>query len=170
MISRKGDEIKYDSVEWAGVTIDYSWCYSRRKTLGIKIGHNKLVSVRVPLRTTIKDIRAYVTSRAEWIIKIWKKLEMQTTRTLQGYSRGSILMYRGEAYRLEFTMGRHSSIFLYDDLMILTVPNIPSEDTVRRMITNWYRKEAVEMVKERSVECHKMMQCQGIPLPPITIR
>lgn len=167
---RKGDEIKYDSVECAGVTIDYSWCHSRRKTLGIKINHNKSISVRVPLRTRIKDIRAFVISRAEWIFKVWKKLELQTTKHQQDYIRGSIFMYSGEAYRLEFTTGQHSSILLYDDLMILTAPNIPSEDAVRRIITNWYRKQAVEIVKERSVDCHKMMRDQGIPLPPITIR
>lgn len=34
-MTSKGDDINHDSVEWAGVTIDYNWCHSRRKTLGI---------------------------------------------------------------------------------------------------------------------------------------
>ena len=38
------------------------------------------------------------------------------------------------------------------------------------MITHWYRKKAEEIVKERSIECHHLMQAEGIPLPPITIR
>ncbi len=79
-------------------------------------------------------------------------------------------MYQGEAFRLEFTTGVRRSLRLHDGLMILTVPEIPSEETVQRMIDSWYRKQALLIVKERSIECHRRMQDEGIPLPPITIR
>lgn len=79
-------------------------------------------------------------------------------------------MYQGEPYRLEFTMGQEGSIFLHDGLLIMTVSEILPEESFRKKIDDWYRKQAIEIVKERSVECHLLMRDQGIPLPYIAIR
>jgi predicted metal-dependent hydrolase len=166
----KVEEIKYDSVELEGITIAYNWCRSRRRTLGITVRKDKSVSVRVPLRTDTKDVRAFVTSRVEWVLKVWKKLDKYQTPQQQGYVRGAVFMYQGEAYRLEFTKGLRRSLQLHDDLLILTSPEMPPEDTVSKMITHWYRKQAEATVNIHSIECHHLMQAEGIPLPPITIR
>ena len=111
----RGDNIKQDSIECAGITIAYSWCHSRRRTLGITVRPDMSVSVRVPLRTTIKDVRAFVTSRAEWALKVWKKMNGQSPPQQQGYERGAVFMYLGEAYRLEFTKGMRSTLQLNRD-------------------------------------------------------
>ena len=169
-MASKGDEIKYDSVEWSGVVIDYSWCHTRRRTLGITIRADKSVLVRVPLRTPVKDVRKFVTSRAEWVLKVWKKLDKRLPQLQQYYSRGAEFMYLGETIRLEFSKGTDQTLQLHNGLLLLTTPDIPSEETVRRMITHWYRKNAEDLVKKRSIECHKLMQAEDIPLPSITIR
>lgn len=163
-------EIRNDSVEWGGVTIPFSWCHSRRRTLGITIRPDRSVSVRVPMRTPLREIRAFVTGRGEWILKVWEKLAAGPPRQQQEYGRGALFMYRGEAYRLEFSTAPHTALFLHDRLMILTSPELPTEDTVREMIGNWYRKQALEIVNERAIECHRKMREEGIPLPPVTIR
>lgn len=79
-------------------------------------------------------------------------------------------MFQGNAFRLEFATGPHPSLYLHDGFLMLVVPDLPSEETVRRMVDSWYRKQAIEIMKERSIECHRMMSGEGIPLPPITIR
>ena len=169
-MASKGDEIKYDSVEWSGVVIDYSWCHTRRRTLGITIRADKSVLVRVPLRTPVKDVRKFVTSRAEWVLKVWKKLDKRLPQHQQYYSRGAEFTYLGETIRLEFSKGTDQTLQLHNGLLLLTAPDIPSEDTVRRMITHWYRIQAEDLVKKRSIECHNLMQAEEIPLPSITIR
>ena len=166
----KSDTVKHDSVKWSGVTIAYSWCHSRRKTLGITIRPDKSISVRVPPRTTVGEIRRFVIQRAEWVVKTWKKLDIRSTKPEQYYGRGAIFRYRGESFRLEFTTGPHSSELLHDGFLIMTVTEVPSEELVRKRIDAWYRKQAAEIVQERSVACHRLMQEQGIPLPTITIR
>lgn len=166
----RGDEIKYDTVACGGAAISYGWCHSHRKTLGITVRPDKSVSVRVPLRTSVKDIRSFVASRAEWVLTEWKKLDAQPTQKPQDFGRGAVFMYQGNAYRLEFTKGLRRSLHLHDDLLILTAPEILSEENVRRMIDRWYRKQAFDAVNERSIECHHRMLEEGIPLPPITIR
>lgn len=169
-VASRGDEIKYDSVEWAGVTITYMWCHSRRRTLGVTVRPDKSVSVRVPLRTPVKEIRAFVTRRAEWVLKVWRKQDARPSQQQQGYGSGAVFMFQGKEYRLEFETGSRRTLHLREGFLVLTAPEIPPEETVRRMIDNWYRKQALEIVKDRSIECHRMMQGEGIPLPPITIR
>jgi predicted metal-dependent hydrolase len=164
------DEMRHETVNWAGETIDFSWCHSRRRTLGITIHPNKSVSVRVPLRTPVKEIRAFVTRRAEWVLKVWNKLDAKPSRQEQGYSCGAIFIYQGDEYRLEFETGKRRSLQLRGGFLVLTTPEMPAEETVRRMVDIWYRKKALDLVKERSVECHRMLQGECIPLPPITIR
>ncbi|HXE95678.1 MAG TPA: SprT family zinc-dependent metalloprotease [Dongiaceae bacterium] len=166
----RDDEIRYDSVEWAGVTVAYSWCHSRRRTLGITVRPDKSVSVRVPLRTPAKEIRAFVTHRAEWVLKVWKKLDAGPGRHQQCYCSGALFMYQGKALRLEFEQDESRSLCLRDRLLVLTAPETPAEETVRTMVDAWYRKQAAVIVRERSLECHRMMSGEGIPLPPITIR
>jgi predicted metal-dependent hydrolase len=124
----------------------------------------------VPIRTPVNEVRKFVQHRAGWVLKVWKKLGTRTTKLQQDFGRGAVFMYRGEPYRLEFTLGQDSSIFLHDGLLIMTVPEILPEETVRKRIEVWYRKQAIEIVKERSAECHLMMSDQGIQLPYIAIR
>lgn len=169
-VACRGDEIRHDLIERAGVTIEYSWCHSRRRTLGITVRPDKSVSVRVPLRTPLKTIRGFVVRRADWVQKVWNNLDAEPVQSEQGYGRGSIFMYQGQALRLEFETGGCCSLQQRGQFLVLTAPEIPPEETIRRLIDGWYRKQALEIVKERSIECHRMMQATGIPLPAITIR
>jgi hypothetical protein len=138
--------------------------------MGITIRPDRTVSVRVPLRTPVKEIRSFVTQWAEWVLKVLKKLNTRPTQVRHGYSRGSEFMYRGEIFNLELTKGLRKSIQLHAGLLLLTTPDILPEDTVRRMIDNWYREQALIIFKERSTACHNMMLEECLPLPPITIR
>ena len=134
------------------------------------VNPDKSVSVRVPLRTPLGDIRAFVAQRGEWVAKVRKKLDARPVRQLQEYCRGAVFMFRGSPFRLEFATGPRTSLHLHDGLLVLVVPEVPSEETVRRVVDNWYRTQAIEIIKERSIVCHRMMGDEGIPLPPITIR
>ena len=164
------NETGYDTVESAGAAIEYSWCRSRRRTLGITVRPDKLVAVRAPLRTPLREIRAFVAQRGEWVVKVWRKLDARPARQLQEYGRGAVFMFQGSEYRLEFAAGPRASLHLHDGLLVLVVPEMPSEESVRRMVEGWYRKQASRIIKERSIECHRLMGDEGTPLPPVTIR
>lgn len=164
------DDIRQDSVEWNGVTIAYSWCHSRRRTLGMRVRPDRSVSVRVPLRTPLRDVRDFVSRRAEWVLKVWKRQGEKPVHQQQGYACGSMFLFQGQAYCLEFAEGGRCSLELRDDCLLLSSPETPSHETVRRMVESWYRKQALLIFSERAVSCHALLQDEGIPLPPITIR
>lgn len=99
------DEIRHDSVEWRGVTIAYSWCHSRRRSLGMTVRPGKSVAVRVPLRTPLKEVRAFVVRRAEWVLKVWKQQDEKPVQQQQDYGHGALFMFQGQVCRLEFATG-----------------------------------------------------------------
>lgn len=131
------NETAHDTVELAGVAIEYSWCRSRRRTLGITVRPDRSVAVRVPLRTPIREVRAFVAQRGEWVVKVWEKLDAQPPRQLQEYGRGAVFMFQGNGYRLEFAAGPRPSLHLHDGMLVLVVPEMPSEESVRRMVDGW---------------------------------
>jgi predicted metal-dependent hydrolase len=97
-------------------------------------------------------------------------LDAKPDQQEQGYGRGAAFMYQGQVYRLEFETDDCCSLRLRDGFLVLSAPETLSEEVVRTMIGDWYRKQAAEIIKERSVACHRLMQGEGIPLPPVTIR
>jgi predicted metal-dependent hydrolase len=131
---------------------------------------DKSVAVRVPLRTPLKEVRAFVARRAEWVLKVWERQDARPVQQQQGYGSGSLFMFRGQACCLEFATGTPRSLRLRDDVLLLTSPEAPTEETVREMVNSWYREQALAIVTERSIACHRLLQGEGIPLPPITIR
>jgi len=169
-VASSSEENRQDSVEWEGVVIAYSWCRSRRRTLGITVRPDRSIAVRVPLRTPVREIRAFVSRRAKWVLKVWERQDAGPGRQEQDYCSGALFMYQGHAFRLEFETGGRLSLQLRDGLLVLTAAEIPPEEAVRRMVDGWYRKQALEIVRERSIECHRLLQGEGIPLPAITIR
>jgi predicted metal-dependent hydrolase len=103
-------------------------------------------------------------------VKVWKKQEGKSVRPKQGYGRGDVFMYQGNELRLEFTMSPRHSVHLHEGLLLLSAPEVPSDDSVRKLILSWYRRQAHRLVAERSMACHHIMQNEQIPLPPITFR
>lgn len=59
------------------MTIDYELIYSKRKTLAIQIKEGGKVVVRAPMRTSRKQVEAFLTEKQEWIRKYLEKAGAQ---------------------------------------------------------------------------------------------
>jgi predicted metal-dependent hydrolase len=164
------DNLNFDSVVFNGTTFHFSYCHSRRRTLGITVRPDKSLSVRVPLRTPVKEIRDFVTRRADWVIKVWDRLDARPAKQQQAYEDGALFLLEGRTFRLEIREDVRESVQPWDGRLLLSTPEPHSEKTIRTIIEKWYRRQAFEIIQERAGICHRMMQPEGIPLPPITIR
>lgn len=160
----------WDVVRCNGTAIGYTYCHSRRRTLGITVRPDKSVSVRVPLRTPVAEIRDFVIRRAAWVMKVWKKLDDAPPEQRQRYESGALFLLQGKAYRLEIEAGGKYAVDIRDGLLVVTAPEMPTEEKICQLVDGWYRRQAVELFRERAIACHLMMQAEGIPLPPVTIR
>ena len=158
-----------DCVEQNGVSVTYRWCHSRRRTIGITVRQDKSVSVRAPLRTPFADIRNFVVRHIDWIEKIRRKLDSRSSKAEQNYTNGSLFLFQGKSFKLLAEEGSEDRIRLLDETLMIRTPD-HSEVKIMRMIELWYREQAGVIFATRAIECHRLMQCENIPLPRIIIR
>jgi predicted metal-dependent hydrolase len=159
-----------DSVISNGIVIPYRYCHSRRRTLGITVRPDKSVSVRVPLRTPLHEIRAFVAGRAAWIAKVWAEFDRRSPVQLQSYADGATFLFQGSEYRLVLETGPLEAVRLQGKSLVVTTTDQTSPARLPGVVDAWYLERAREIFGVRLIACHRRMQPEGIPLPPVTIR
>ncbi len=159
-----------DTVVSDGVVIPYRYCHSRRRTLGMTIRPDKSVSVRVPLRTPLHDIRDFVGKRAAWIAKVWANFDRQPPVLPQSYANGAAFLFQGAEYSLAQEPGPAESVRLQGDSLVVTTTDQSTPSRLPELVDAWYRERAREVFSERLIECQCRMLLEGIGLPPVVIR
>lgn len=159
-----------ETVVCNGVSITFLYCHSRRRTLGMTVGPDKSVRVRVPLRTPLHAIREFVARQAAWIARTREKIDRQPAAAPQSYANGAIFLFRGGEYRLALAQGPLEEVQIREGALVVTLPDEPSPSRLARLVHAWYREQASEVFQGRLIECHRRMQLEGTPLPPLVIR
>ncbi len=159
-----------DAVVCEGGIVPFSYCRSRRKTLGITIRPDKSVAVRAPLRTPLQDIRDFVSRQSAWVMKIWQRLDCQTPKPRQSYDRDAIFLFQGRECTLRIEYGATEAVSLHGDALVVRTPQQHDSAQLRGLINSWYREQALELFSKRAIECHRRMQAESLPFPPIVIR
>lgn len=162
--------MREDTVVSDGVPITYRYCHSRRRTLGMTVRPDRSVTVRVPLRTPLHEIREFVAARASWVQRVWERFERRSPAQPQRYEEGATFLYRGEARALTLRHGAPESVRLSDSSLVVTLPEGSSPRRLPELVDAWYRERAAEVFAERLAACHRRMFAEGVPLTPVTIR
>ena len=159
-----------DCVECNGMAIPFMYCRSRRRTLGMTVRPDKSVVVRVPLRTSLEDIRDFVSRRGAWIAKVWREFDSRLPVPSQVYESGAIFWFQGRGCALTLVQAAAESVVLRGNLLVVAAQDELDALDIRRLIDAWYRDQAQNIFREREIECHRRMEAEGFPIPPIVIR
>lgn len=153
-----------------GVTIPFRFCRSRRRSLGLTVRGDKSVWVRVPLRTPPEEIRAFVARKADWIRKVWQRLDSRPPQNAQEFRDGATFPYQGREYLLRVERGSGEAVALRGDELVVRTGGGDGPERLAGMIGAWYRERARELFGERLLACHRGMADEGLPLPAMVIR
>jgi predicted metal-dependent hydrolase len=153
-----------------GVTISFCYCRSQRRSLGLTIRPDKSVWVRVPLRSSQDEIRAFVARKAGWIRMVWQRLDNRPSKSGQEFRRGAMFPYQGREYPLRVEQGGDDGVALRGDELVVRTNGGEEPDRLAGVIDAWYRERAVVLFGERVRECLRRMVGESLPLPPIVIR
>jgi len=167
---RRQSHLCPDSIESDGTVIPFLYAHSRRRTLGMTVGPDKSVIVRVPLRVPLGEIRDFVSRRAAWIVRVWREFDSRPPTPSQSYDSGASFLFQGKRYGLTLERGAAESVSLRGDELVVTTPGEPHVSGIRRLIDVWYRNQALHIFREREIECHRRMGEKGMSLPAIVIR
>lgn len=131
---------------------------------------DRSVWVRVPLRTPLDEIRGFVLRKADWIQKVWQRLDSCRPKSGQSFRSGAIVPYQGREYLLRVERGTGEAVALRGDELVVRTSGGDDHEQLAGVIDAWYRGRAVELFRERARECHRRMEAEALPLPPIVIR
>ena len=133
-------------------TITYNLIRSKRKTIAIHITKNATVEVRAPLRTSQKEIDAFVNCKREWINKHQNRIEqVQEQKTSFTLTYGEQVYLCGKAYSIIAKEGNHAG---FDGQYFYLPPNLSGEE-IRQTIIQLYKKIAKTLLTNRTLEYAK---------------
>ena len=156
--------------QYGTTTISYELNYTKRKTLGINVYPDTTVEVIAPLDADKEIIEEKLLKRAKWIVKQINYFKgLAHNPIIKEYVSGETHYYLGRAYRLKVTEAKEQNVKLIGRFFHIQTPTQHREQ-IKKLLTNWYRKQAVRKFKERLDICYKQMLREEIKYPDLEIR
>jgi predicted metal-dependent hydrolase len=157
-------------INYGSKSIEYTLTFATRKSLGIKVKPNGLVSVTAPTDANISDINKKVKSKANWILKQQAFFCSYKPFTPQRkYLNGETHLYLGRQYKLQIIEDTINEIKLYRGSMIMKT-KINNPDYLEKRLNEWYKEKAIlhfEELLDNSLEIFKKYK---IEKPVLEIR
>ncbi len=141
-----------DSITCEHGVIDYVVVRSkrRRKTLSLTVDEISNTRVSVPMRTSRRDIQAFVKKHASWIVRA--RAARRAGPPPMQFNSGETIPYLGRQLLLEVVEGTRSrpSVHLEAECVRITAPaGLDSESratALRQALVRWYREQATEHI------------------------
>ena len=159
------------SIEYGTTAIHYDIIFGQRKTLGIDVSPDQRVTVKAPVGTSREEIESRVKKRAPWILRQQREFESYPPELPpRQYVSGESHRYLGKQYRLKVIEDEDESVKLTRGRFFVHVHDKQDTARVKKLLDNWYRKQARRIFEERLDECYPKVKRFGVPYPELTIR
>lgn len=157
-------------VNYGSKSIQYKLSFAARKSLGIKVLPDGLVTVVAPNEASIAEINKKVKSKANWIVKqqAFFYSYMPKTQKRQFVS-GETHLYLGRQYKMEICKDNFNEIKLYRGKMIITTKKINPE-YLEKKLNEWYKEKAIILFEELVIKALERFTKYNLEKPEIEIR
>jgi hypothetical protein len=118
---------------------------TRRKTIALVIEKDGSLTVRAPLRVSMKFIREFTGTHARWIRKNQEKVRARAPALERKFAAGETFLYLGEEYPLEFVSVQKARLILDGGFRMAESARREGKEVFER----WYRARAKELLPER---------------------
>jgi predicted metal-dependent hydrolase len=150
--------------------INFSISYSNRKTLGIAVYPDSKVHITAPLNAPMDIIHKRLERKASWILKkIRRYSRMDIVHREIEWVSGETMYYLGRQYRLKIQKGVHE-IKLSGKLFVVTIPEKNDHETIKKLVTLWYKKQALLKLSERIEKQTNLLQREKVKINRLIIR
>ena len=146
----KQAEVERHHVEYGEHRIDFAVVRRRRKTLEIAVEPDASVVVAAPLDAPIEAIAEKVRKRAAWVRGQQRFFSQFMPRTPERrYLAGETHLYLGRQYRLKVVRRGRPGVEMVRGFIIVHTREPDRPEVTRRLVDNWYRKQARAKFAER---------------------
>ena len=143
-------KVERHHVVYGGQRIDFVVVRRRRKTLEIAVEPDASVVVAAPLDAPIEAIAEKVRRRAAWVREQQRFFSQFMPRTPERrYLAGETHLYLGRQYRLKVVHMGRPGVEMVRGFIIVHTREPDRPEVTRRLVDNWYRKQARAKFAER---------------------
>lgn len=118
---------------------------AKRRTVSIQIRPDGKVIVRAPLRVAEKVVRAFVESKADWILRKKAEAAAHAPAPARTFRDGERFLLLGREIPLRVVPGQRAALTLQDDFL-LSSKAVAQAATV---FEKWYKAYALKLLTER---------------------
>jgi len=129
--------------------IRYKVVLSRRRSISIIILPDKSVTVRAPLRTSLRSIERFVQLKSAWIQKHLNNPGIKLTNNDKKYIDGEIFLYLGKEYKLRKIVSAGQYVKLNGELIEVGQEDLNDTGRTRFLLVRWYILTARKTLTER---------------------
>ncbi len=159
-------------IQYGDTTIKYNLIFSPRKTLAIDVYPDLQITVKAPEGTELAAVEAKVRKRAPWILRQQRQFEIYLPKLPpRQYVSGETHRYLGRQYRLKVIENDAAeSVKLSRSYFYINVADKDNTERVKKLLTEWYRRQARRVFKERLDACLAKVRFLKLDYPELTIR
>ncbi len=159
-------------IQYGNTTIKYNLIFSPRKTLTIDVYPDLQITVQAPEGTELAAVEAKVKKRAPWILRQQRQFEIYLPKLPpRQYVSGETHRYLGRQYRLKVIENDTAeSVKLSRSYFYINVADKDNTERVKKLLTEWYRRQARRVFKERLDACLAKVRFLKLDYPELTIR
>lgn len=159
-------------IEYGNTTIEYHLTFGPRQTMAIEVHPDLQVTVQAPEGADLATIEARVKKRAPWILRQQRRFETYLPKLPpRQYVSGETHRYLGRQYRLKvLENGTEEGVKLSRGYFYIQVRDKNDTARVKVLLTEWYRRQAQRVFKERLDICFARVRFLKLDYPQLTIR
>jgi len=130
--------------------IRYNVILSRRRSISIIVRPDKSVTVRAPLRTSLKSIDRFVQAKSTWIQKhLNKNPGIKLTNNDKKNVNGEIFLYMGKEYKLQKIVSAGQFVKLNGEFLEVGHEDLSDAGRTKYLLARWYILTARKDLNER---------------------
>lgn len=142
------------------ISIDMQFGFRKRLTLTVY--PDQRIIARIPFGFPKPKIEEYFKKKTRWMLKHLDHFEQHPPENEKHFIDRENHKYLGKEYSLKLKQGP-SRVNLHENDLILRVKDINDSGMKKRILDNWYRKEAVRVLTPLFNEWIAKLQYLGLP-------
>ena len=130
--------------------IKYNVILSRRRSMSIIVRPDKSVTVRAPLKTSLKSIERFIHSKSDWIYKhLNSKPGIKLANNHKKHLDGEVFLFLGKEFKLFRIASDEHYVKLSENLIEVGQKDPANSDITRYLLARWYILKAGEVLNKR---------------------
>lgn len=118
---------------------------SKRRTIALIVERDGSVTVRAPLKMSVKMIEEFVMKHADWVEKKQTDVANTVPEKVKQYQAGERFLFLGQEYPLEIVKGANKKLVLEDAFKLAEL----EQKNAEMLFQHWYRKQAAKIIIKR---------------------